>query len=221
MNWKSSPGVAERAALEVSSRTIFNDGKPVGVQGVARDITERKRIRSSAARQSTSAAAVAEAEAVGQLAGGVAHDFNNLLTAIIGYSQLSLRRLEPEDPVARNINEIMKAAGRAASLTRQLLAFSRKQILEPKLLDLNLVVNDMSQMLRRLIGEDVELSTSAATDLDKVKADCGQIEQIIMNLAVNARDAMPAGGKLTIETANIFLDHEYAQQTCRPSRART
>ena len=202
----------ERAALEVSSQTIFSEGKAVGVQGVARDITERKRTEQALRASQLQLQQSQKLEAVGQLAGGVAHDFNNLLTAIIGYSQLSLRRLDSEDPVARNINEIMKAAGRAASLTRQLLAFSRKQILEAKVLDLNLVVNDMSQMLRRLISEDVELSTIAATDLDKVKADCGQIEQIIMNLAVNARDAMPSGGKLTIETANVVLDDEYAQQ---------
>jgi PAS domain S-box-containing protein len=201
-----------RVAVEVSSRTIFAEGKPIGVQGVARDITERKRTEEALHASQVQLQQSQKLEAVGQLAGGVAHDFNNLLTAIIGYSQLSLRRLDPDDPIARNINEIMKAAGRAASLTRQLLAFSRKQILEAKVLDLNIVVNDMFKMLCRLIGEDIELATVPAPNLNKVKADSCQIEQIIMNLVVNARDAMPGGGKLTIETANVLLDSEYALQ---------
>mgnify|MGYP003694582467 CR=1 FL=1 len=149
-------------------------------------------------------------EAIGQLAGGVAHDFNNLLTAIGGYSDLTLRCLSEDDPLRGNLVEIKKATDRAASLTRQLLAFSRKQILEPKVLDLNSVVNDMSRMLRRLIGEDVELITDLSPDLGKVKADPGQVEQIVMNLVVNARDAMPRGGKVAVETKNVVLDEGYA-----------
>jgi len=145
-------------------------------------------------------------EAIGQLAGGVAHDFNNLLTAIIGYSDLSLKQISVENPIRSNLEEIKKAAERAASLTRQLLAFSRRQILEPKVLDLNAVVKDMHQMLRRLIGEHIDLTTKPAPGLGRVKADPGQVEQIIMNLVVNARDAMPRGGKVTIETANVTLD---------------
>ncbi len=149
-------------------------------------------------------------EAIGQLAGGVAHDFNNLLTAIGGYSDLTLRRLNENDPLRSNLIEIKKATDRASSLTRQLLAFSRKQILEPKIVDLNVVVNDMSKMLTRLIGEDVSLVTELAQGLGKVKVDPGQVEQILMNLVVNARDAMPHGGKVTIETKDVTLDEGYA-----------
>lgn len=149
-------------------------------------------------------------EAIGQLAGGIAHDFNNLLTAINGYSDLTMRHLRAEDPLRRNIEEIKKAGDRAASLTRQLLAFSRKQVLQPKVLDLNTVVSDLEKMLRRLIGEDVDLRTVLKPQLGNVKADPGKIEQVIMNLALNARDAMPHGGKLIIETDNIYLDKKYA-----------
>ncbi|HEX8845297.1 MAG TPA: PAS domain S-box protein [Pyrinomonadaceae bacterium] len=159
-------------------------------------------------------------EAIGQLAGGVAHDFNNLLTAITGYSDLVMRRLPPEGVLRRHVAEIRKAGDRAASLTRQLLAFSRKQVLRPKVLDLNAVVTDMDKMLRRLIGEDIDLLTVTDRALGNVKADPGQIEQVILNLAVNARDAMPKGGKLTIETANIYLGGKYAGEhvAVRPGR---
>jgi PAS domain S-box-containing protein len=151
-------------------------------------------------------------EAVGRLAGGVAHDFNNLLTAITGYSDLSLRRLKPEDHLHVNITEIKRAAERAAALTHQLLAFSRKQVLQPRVLDLNAIVSEMDKMLRRMIGEDLELLFDLTTALGRVKADPGQIQQILMNLVVNARDAMPDGGKLTIQTANVYLDEDYTRQ---------
>ena len=151
-------------------------------------------------------------EAVGRLAGGIAHDFNNLLTAIIGYAQLALGRLQPDDPLRRRVEEIKKAGDRAASLTRQLLAFSRKQVMQPKVIDLNSVVAELERMLVRMIGEDIEMRTMLQPDLGNVKADPGQMEQVIMNLVLNARDAMPAGGKLTIETANGYLDETYAQQ---------
>jgi len=147
-------------------------------------------------------------EVIGQLAGGVAHDFNNMLTAIIGYTDLSLRRVGLENPIRRNLEETKKAAERAASLVRQLLAFSRKQILEPKVLDLNDVVKDMQKMLTRLIGENIQLATTLEAELGSVKADPNQVEQIIMNLVVNARDAMPRGGRVTIETANITIDDQ-------------
>jgi len=162
---------------------------------ILRDITERKQLEEQF-RQSQ------KMEAVGRLAGGIAHDFNNLLTAIIGYSQLVQVHLGPASPVSRDIEEIEKAGQRAARLTAQLLAFSRKQVLQPKVLNLNEVISDVDHMLRRLIGEDIDLVANAAPDLGYVKADPGQIEQIILNLAVNARDAMPGGGKLIIETAN-------------------
>lgn len=151
-------------------------------------------------------------EAIGKLAGGVAHDFNNLLTAITGYSDLTLRRLEEGHPLRRNIEEIKKAGDRAATLTRQLLAFSRKQMMQPKVLDLNAVVVEMFKMLQRLIGEDIDLLSSLDANLGQIKADPGQLQQVLMNLCVNARDAMPRGGKLTLKTCNIYIDEEYAQR---------
>ncbi|MGH9945533.1 MAG: ATP-binding protein, partial [Pyrinomonadaceae bacterium] len=175
------------------------------VLGVARDVTERKGLEEQL-RQAQ------KMEAVGRLAGGVAHDFNNLLTAITGYSDLSLRRLADNPAVRRNLEEVKKAAERAAGLTRQLLAFSRKQVLQPKVIVLNDVIHDMNKMLQRLIGEDVELRAELDPRLGRVKADPGQIEQVIMNLSVNARDAMPLGGRLTIATANATLTAEDARR---------
>lgn len=151
-------------------------------------------------------------EAVGRLAGGVSHDFNNLLTVILGYSDITKRNLADSDPLQRNVDEIIKASERAASLTRQLLAFSRKQVMQPKVFDMNTVVNDLGKMLRRMIGEDIELRVNSATDLGNIKADPVQVEQVIMNLIVNARDAMPKGGKLSIETANVYLDESYSRE---------
>ena len=150
-------------------------------------------------------------EAVGQLAGGIAHDFNNLLTVIKGYDQISLMELKEGDPLRRNIEGIGAAANRAADLTRQLLAFSRRQIMEFKIVDLNRVVKDLNKMLQRILSEHIELVSSFSEDLGRIKADQGQIEQVVMNLIVNARDAMPNGGKLTIETANVELDEAYAR----------
>jgi PAS domain S-box-containing protein len=150
-------------------------------------------------------------EAVGQLAGGVAHDFNNLLTVILGYAGLLATQAGQGSPLSESIGEVRKAGERAASLTQQLLAFSRRQVLLPEILDLNGIVTEMHNMLLRVIGEDVELIRSCAPDLAEVKADRGQIEQVLMNLVVNARDAMPKGGKLTIETANVELDESYAR----------
>jgi PAS domain S-box-containing protein len=194
-----------RIAVEVNTRLVFQDGVPVGVQGIARDVTERKNLEEQL-RQAQ------KMEAIGQLAGGVAHDFNNLLTAIGGYSELALRQLAPDDPLRSNIEQIKKAGERSAHLTRQLLAFSRKQVLQPKVLDLNSIVSELEKMLRRLIGENINLKTILEADLGSVKADPGQIEQVIMNLVVNARDAMPGGGKLIIETKNVYLDENYAGQ---------
>src|SRR5213592_916960 len=148
-------------------------------------------------------------ESIGKLAGGIAHEFSNLLTPIIGYSELVLNEIRNDDPQRRNIEEIKKAGERAASLTKQLLAYSRKQPLQPRVLDLNAVIAELDKMLRRLIGADIELVTRLAPELGRVKIDPGQIEQIVITLAVNARDAMPQGGKLTIETTNTELDEAY------------
>jgi PAS domain S-box-containing protein len=174
------------------------------IVGIMRDVTDRKRLEEQL-RQA------AKMEAIGTLAGGVAHDFNNLMTAVIGYSDLVLQRSEAE-PLRRDIEQIRKAGLKAANLTSQLLAFSRRQVLQPRVLDLNYVIADTQSMLRRLIGEDIELVGMPDGSLGRVFADPGLIEQVILNLAINARDAMPAGGKLTIETANIYLDKVYAQQ---------
>ena len=171
--------------------------------GVQADVTGRRTLE-QAFHQSQ------KMEAFGQLAGGVAHDFNNLLTIISGFSEMVLGRLRPDDPCWAMIQQVHKAGERAAGLTRQLLAFSRQTVLEPKILDLNAIVRDIEKMLQRLIGEDVMLTTVLAPSLYQAKVDPGQIEQVIMNLAVNARDAMPQGGNLTIETGNVDLDQNYA-----------
>ena len=192
-----------RVPLEVNTRLIYKDGEAVGIQGIARDVSERLQLGEQL-RQSQ------KLEAIGQLAGGVAHDFNNLLTVISGYSDMVLKRIR-KDPILRpQIEEIRKAAARAASLTRQLLAFSRKQVLDPKVLDLNSIVADMDRLLRRLIGEDIELVAVCSESLGRVKADPGQLSQVIVNLVINSRDAMPNGGKITIETNTVKLDELYA-----------
>jgi two-component system, cell cycle sensor histidine kinase and response regulator CckA len=179
------------------------DGQLQGAICMSLDITDRKQLEEQL-RQAQ------KMEAVGRLAGGIAHDFNNLLMVIQGYADLLAERIPAGEPLRRNAEQIQMAAQRATSLTRQLLAFSRKQMLAPKVLSIQTVVSDMEKILRRLIGEDVALETSSAPDLWLVKADRSQIEQVILNLAVNARDAMPQGGRLTIETANVELDSSYA-----------
>ncbi len=187
------------------ARDTAND--PKYYLGVMEDITARKSLEEQF-RQSQ------KMEAVGRLAGGVAHDFNNLLTVISGYSEIMLGNMRSNDPQRLLVEEVKKAGDRAAGLTRQLLAFSRKQVLEPKVLDVNQLVAGMDKMLRRLIGEDIELSTLGAADLGPVLADPGQLEQVLMNLAVNARDAMPFGGRLTIETANVTLQDGALDPDC-------
>jgi PAS domain S-box-containing protein len=173
--------------------------------GVILDITNRRQLEDQL-RQAQ------KMEAVGMLAGGVAHDFNNLLTIITGYSQLILNNLRPDDPNRHSVEQIMRAGERAGALTKQLLAFSRRQVLQPKVLEVNRLVSSMTAMLQRLIGEDVDLRIVLRPDVGRVHADPGQVEQVLMNLVVNARDAMPKGGILTVETANVELDESYASR---------
>jgi signal transduction histidine kinase/DNA-binding response OmpR family regulator len=190
-------GLADQAGLAIKNARLY--------EALRQELAERQRLEEQLLQSR-------KMEAIGQLAGGVAHDFNNILTAITGYSELLLGDLSSYDSRHADVQEIKKAADRAAALTRQLLAFSRRQVLQPTVLNLNVVISNMEKMLRRLIREDIELVIALDPELGRVKADMGQIEQVIMNLAVNARDAMPQGGKLTIETANVVLDEEYAQQ---------
>jgi two-component system cell cycle sensor histidine kinase/response regulator CckA len=178
------------------------DGSPHATLEISNDVTQRRRLEAQFLQAQ-------KMESVGRLASGVAHDFNNLLTVIIGRSYLLMSRVD-DDRMRKDLDLVQKTAERAAVLTRQLLAFSRRQPIIPRLLDLNELVANMDKMLRRLIGEDIDVLSEFAPNLGKVKADPGQMEQVIMNLAVNARDAMPKGGKLTIETANIDLDSGYA-----------
>src|SRR5277367_167427 len=190
--------------VRLSGRTIRDERNSTFFELFAEDVTEQRRLEQQL-RQSQ------KMEAVGRLAGGIAHDFNNLLMVISGYCEFLLDRVG-DDPALRGpAQEIADAASRATALTRQLLAFSRKQMLAPKVLDLNAVVTDNLKMLNRLIGEDIDLVMVPGGELGAVKADPGQIEQVIMNLAVNARDAMPRGGRLTIETSNVTLDDDYAR----------
>ena len=186
--------------VRLSGRTVLDErGALEGYEVIAENVSERWHLEEQL-RQAQ------KIEAVGRLAGGVAHDFNNLLTIVTGYSDLVLERLGATDAMRAYVEEIKKAGERAASLTRQLLAFGRRQTLAPRALDLNAVVANIDKMLRRLIGENIELTTVLAPELGRVKADPGQIEQVILNLAVNARDAMPQGGQLTLETANVELN---------------
>ncbi len=199
--WRRKDGSLLNVQLTV--RAVRNAAQQVECyETFVRDVTEQRRLQQQLVQAQ-------KMEAVGRLAGGIAHDFNNLLTVITSYSELLLGDLAPNDPNREDVEEVRKAAEGAASLTRQLLAFSRQQVLEPRVVQLNVVVDGLRKMLQRVIGEDVEFTTTLAPDLHAVRADVGQLEQVLMNLAVNARDAMPTGGKLTIETANVELDADY------------
>jgi len=195
-----------RRWLQTVKRPIVGaDGVARQLLGVSTDITERKRTEEQL-RQAL------KLEAVGRLAGGVAHDFNNILGVILGYGSMVLRRLQGDPDLREKVQQIVRAAERAASLTQQLLAFSRKQVLQPRTLDVNDVVEDLAKMLQRLIGEDVRLVTVLRAGLHSVMVDPGQVDQVLMNLAANARDAMPQGGQLTIETSNVELDGGYVER---------
>ncbi|MEO7912257.1 MAG: PAS domain S-box protein, partial [Roseiflexaceae bacterium] len=187
-------------SIETSSSVLDQQGNTLNV---ARDITERKRLEAQLLQSQ-------KMETIGRLAGGIAHDFNNLLTAITGYADLALEDLPSASPVRSDIKELRKAADRATSLTRQLLAFARKQVIETRVVNLNQLIGDMGGFIRHLIGEQIELRALTAPDLSSVRVDINQIEQVVVNLVVNARDAMPQGGRLTIETANVVLDAGYA-----------
>jgi PAS domain S-box-containing protein len=194
----------EKRALEAHVQPLHsNEGEALGVIGVALDVTDRQRLADQL-RQSQ------KMQAIGELAGGVAHDFNNLLMVVKGHSEMLLDRLPDSSPLRHGIEQMQSASERAAGLTRQLLAFSRKQVLQPRVLDLNEVVAGMIQMVSRVIGEDIELEFLPCLNLGRVKADPSQMEQVVLNLVVNARDAMPEGGQLTIETSNIEIDRSYA-----------
>jgi PAS domain S-box-containing protein len=195
-SWRYLEGVLTNLLDDPSVGAIVNN---------YRDATERRSLEQQVIQAQ-------KMEAVGRLAGGVAHDFNNILTAIGGYTDLLLADLPLDDPRREDVDEIHRAADRAAALTQQLLAFSRRQVLQPKVIDLNALVSNVEKLLRRLLGEDVLLATALAGDVGRVRADPGQLEQVIVNLAVNARDAMPTGGRLTIETSNVDLDAAYAAE---------
>jgi PAS domain S-box-containing protein len=199
--------------LESTSTAILDpEGRTRRLVIVSRDITARKRLEDQF-RQSQ------KMEAIGRLSGGIAHDFNNLLGIIIGYAEILQESAEEGDPDRECVDEILRSGQRAASLTRQLLAFSRQQVLEPKIIDLNAVVADVEKLLRRLIGEDIELNTTLEHDSKRVKADQGQLEQVLLNLAVNARDAMPEGGKLTLTTRNVHMSEHDVKRYSYPFKS--
>ena len=191
----------KRVVLEASARLIYSEGKKTGIQGIARDVTERRNLENMV-RQSQ------KMDAVGRLSGGLAHDFNNLLCVIGGHAELLTEQLGPDHRGARNVGQIKKAVDSATSLVRQLLAFSRKQVFHPQVLNLNAVVTETEKLVGRLIGEHIEVFTALRPDAGQVSVDRVQIEQALVNLVLNARDAMPLGGKLTLETRNVDLEKE-------------
>jgi PAS domain S-box-containing protein len=199
--------------LETSGQPIIDEnGILRGYRGIDRDITDRELAMQEQARLEEQLYQAQKMESIGRLAGGVAHDFNNILTTINGYSELSLLKMDQDDPYREEMTMILESGQRAARLTQQLLAFSRKQIIKQEQLNINNELQEIYKMLRRLLSEDIEIETFYSEDIWPLKVDRSQLEQVIMNLAVNARDAMPQGGKLTIETANIILDDVYTKK---------
>ena len=197
--------------VEISSKNIAFEGKVFHVAYV-RDISDRLNADRERERLEAQLVQSQKMESVGRLAGGVAHDFNNMLSVILGYAELIMSKLDPDDPVSREIEQIQKAARQSQNITQQLLAFSRKQVFEPKVLNVNELISGFEENLSRLIGEDIALSFFPSRDIENIEFDPVQIEQILMNLAVNARDAMPGGGNLTFETANVSIDEAYCRE---------
>ena len=199
--------------VSVTVSPIYDEaGHVVGSSAIAQDISQLKRAVAERKAMEEQFHQSQKLESIGRLAGGVAHDFNNMLNVILGYGELMLTKLQEADPLWEYTREVVEAGKRAAALTRQLLAFSRKQTLRPRVLNLNDIISNLKKMLGRLIGEDIQLATALGEDLCSVEVDPGQIEQVIMNIAVNARDAMPQGGVFTIETRNVALDERYAKE---------
>jgi PAS domain S-box-containing protein len=206
---KQTTSSGRQVLVDSRSQLIDLNGRKVVLQS-SRDVTEMRRAEAALIASEEQLRQAQKLESIGILAGGLAHDFNNMLTAINGYSELILRRLEKDDPIRKHAEEIRKAGERSAELTRQLLAFSRRQIMQPTTLKLNEVVADTASMLERLIGANITVTTALAPDLCEIQADLGQLTQVIVNLVINARDAMPEGGSIVIETANVDLDADYA-----------
>ena len=208
--WVTFAGNSQRVLLETIRTPMIGDqGKLIGVLGVSRDITERKKNEEEQAKLRNQLQQAQKMESVGRLAGGVAHDFNNMLSVIIGYSELAVKQTDPSHDLHTALQEIIKAAKRSANITRQLLAFARKQTVSPKVIDINDTVTGMTRMLQRFIGEDIELAWIPAETVWPMKIDPSQIDQILANLCVNARDAIADVGKITIETGNVVLDEAY------------
>ncbi len=198
---------------ELSASSIRDDhGQVSGLLALVRDISDRKRAEAEKAQLQEQLLQSQKMDSIGRLAGGVAHDFNNMLSVILGYSELIQTQLNPNDPIRNDVEQIEKAGRRAKDITQQLLAFSRKQIIEPTIIDLNELINSIQKSLARLIGEDINLQFSPGPDLHKIKFDHSQLDQILINLAANARDAMPQGGQLIIETSNVLLDDAFCRE---------